>query len=153
MNRSQKRLIKSLDNSIHCIFQPLILRSGPLYRGLGRHIFSPAEKAFVCQVLVEEKCQPQQLQTSIRAFCLMYSIGEYGVNMWIRQYKAGEAMCAGPCLVEAEELPLDDIAVAAILQYPSTRRLDEGQSHYQNRWNIFLHDQMCATANRRQSAL
>ena len=132
------------------IFLPMVLRKGSKYRKLSRYIFSVEEKEWVCHTLMCPGVD-QQRNELIEAFSLRYALCESGLRMWFQQHEYGEIMYASQCFAQhATTLLLDEIAVAAVNNFPSTRGANENQGDYENRFKVFLNGQLSDTIERQK---
>ena len=127
------------------IFQARNLRSGPRFPNLRRHMFSIAEKQWLCGRLLH-------LQYKQRSrFCAKYGISMLAANEWIDAYRFGYQLEDGFCI--PDDRPVDSIGMTAILNYPDQLYEEEIIEQQTDRLTRFLEIQLSKTIERRQDAL
>ena len=134
-----------MDSSmVPVVLIPMALRSGFRYRSLHRHHFTPEEKAWVCNYLVQS-CEDldNELVAAVKAFCLRYNIRSKVVVQWLEAVSNGEDF-------DAAALPLDQIGLRFIQE-----SIDRGQgfmetdTQYQERLKKLFNAEVQHTIARR----
>lgn len=125
-----------------CILHPMSLRGSSKYRALGRHEFSPEEKLWVCEYLINS-CNDLEtdLAPAIRSWCTRYSVRENVLNAWMRVY-ADHGTFLPVCPVDTEGIRFICAAVRRGQQRCET------EAEYAERLQSILAEQIEKTADR-----
>ena len=130
------------------IFQPLQLRSGARYRSLERYAFSGEEMIWAC-IFLSGRFHDQQNRIQLSQFAERYSLDDKLLREWLNQHERGELLYGPTEGVAPPPMYVDDVAVAAINDFPSTRGVTECQEEYEGRFTAFLDRQLRDTRARR----
>lgn len=128
------------------IFMPLALRGSFKYRGLGRHVFSVAEKTWLCNFIIGNRALHDRAAIVV-ALCERYSIDHHTVEEWVSLYSRGAEMAPG----SAGVVPvLDGRGMRLMQQFMRAGpREDESDTDHQSRFIDFMKGEMENSIHRR----